>query len=199
MVTFLPPNLKQHIHTQLSRRKRQEGDSRFAPCPLQGRTLQGHGRPSACPQGSPAVVELGVLPSGDTPPLQDRTGQDTPLKAALCRGFCYSFPEQEQQEHSAPWGKAALLSGGTTCPVTAVRQSQLGARAASAVTVSPPWGYLPSACTQQHPMGQRRKPNIQQHVAFSRDLGSKQKLKLFSPRKPVDFHRIEMSISLVFP
>lgn len=130
---------------------------------------------------------------------QDRTGQDTPLKAALCRGFCYSFPEQEQQEHSAPWGKAALLSGGTTCPVTAVRQSQLGARAASAVTVSPPWGYLPAACTQQHPMGQRRKPNIQQHVAFSRDLGSKQKLKLFSPRKPVDFHRIEMSISLVFP
>lgn len=134
---------------------------------------------------------------------QDRTAQDTSLKAALCRGFCYNFPEQEQQEHSPPWE----LPGGNqhSCLEAPLALSQQLGRAScvpeqpAVVTVSPPWGYMPAACTQKHPMGQRKKPNIQKRVAFSRDLGSRQKLKLFSPRKPVDFHRIEMSVSLVFP
>lgn len=151
------------------------------------------------PVPSPAAVELDMLPSGDTPPLQDRTGQDTSLQVTLCRAFCYSFPEQEQQEHSAPW---ELLGAKQHSCQEATLSQKLGScvpEQPAVLTVSPPWGYLPAACTQNHPMGQRKKPNIQKHVAFSRDLGSKQKLKLFSPRKPVQFHRIEMSISLVFP
>lgn len=156
------------------------------------------GRAQPCCCAHSQHRELDVLPSGDTLPLQD-----TSLKATLCRGFCYSFPEQGQHGHSPPW-KLLARKQHSCLEATPALSQDLGRASCvpeqpAVLTLSPPWGYLPATCTQKHPMRHRQKPNIQKHVAFSRDLGSKQKLKLFSPRKPVGFHRIEMSISLAFP
>lgn len=49
---------------------------------------------------------------------------------------------------------------------------------------------------RQQDIGQRKKPNIQKNVVFSSCQGSKQQLKLFSPRKPAGLHRIVMFVSL---
>lgn len=95
--------------------------------------------------------------------------------------------------------RKAIAFGGNTCPSTEAGQSQQGqlnTRAACCFDTIPLVQLPATRCTKKQHTGQRKKPNIQKNVVFSSCQGSKQQLKLFSPRKPAGLHRIVIFVSL---
>lgn len=154
---------------------------RAGHCRDMGGPLPFPGQPCCCGTGCASIR------GHPTTAGQVRTGQDSSLKAALCRGFRYGFPEQEQQEHSPPWGKAALLSGGTSCPVTAVRQSQLCARAACCCDSIPSLG-LPACCIYTRAShGTEKETQYTETWSIQQGPGQQTEIKAVFPREACGF------------
>lgn len=160
-----PLSLDSHSTEQkLLQRKSQEGDSRFAQCPLQSRALQGHVQDIACPVPRVGRAQRCHCGSGCAS-IRGHPGQDrTPCWQQLSAGaFATASLSRSNMSTHHLGGKQHSCLEATPALSQKLRQSQLSqlcARAACCFDSIPSLG-LPACLLHVHrsiPWGKERNP-----------------------------------------